>query len=122
MKRPPLSQECIEARIVLRVAQLRELAAWTACEYWRQRKGGDAYGRAGRRKVTRRPAPTPRSGRRQRLVSERNLIPRPPSVGFDLYMRDLWAALHMRDVAHNDLALGRPLEAPMQDAMGVSAG
>ena len=25
MKRPPLSQECIEARIVLRVAQLREL-------------------------------------------------------------------------------------------------
>ena len=34
-KRPPLSQECIEARIVLRVAQLRELAAWTACEYWR---------------------------------------------------------------------------------------
>ena len=42
MKRPPLSQECIEARIVLRVARLRELAAWTACEYWRQRKGGDA--------------------------------------------------------------------------------
>ena len=26
----------------------------------------------------------------------------------------------MRDVAHNDLALGRPLEAPMQDAMGVA--
>ena len=47
MKRPPLSQECIEAGIVLRVAQLRELAAWTACEYWRQRKGGDAHGRAG---------------------------------------------------------------------------
>ena len=41
MKRPPLSQECIEAWIVLRVAQLRELAAWTAREYWRQRKGGD---------------------------------------------------------------------------------
>ena len=30
IKRPPLSQECIEARIVLRVAQLGELAAWIA--------------------------------------------------------------------------------------------
>ena len=47
MKRPPLSQECIEAGIVLRVAQLRELAAWTACEYWRQRKGGDPHGGGG---------------------------------------------------------------------------
>ena len=46
MKRPPLGQECIEARIVLRVAQLRELAGWTACEYWRQRKGGDPHGGA----------------------------------------------------------------------------
>jgi hypothetical protein len=26
----------------------------------------------------------------------------------------------MRDVAHNDLALGCPLEAPMQNAMGVA--
>ena len=47
MKRPPLSQECIEARIVLRVAQLRELAAWTACEYWRQRKGADRFSMRG---------------------------------------------------------------------------
>ena len=47
MKRPPLSQECIEAGIVLRVAQLRELAAWTACEYWRQRKGGDRFSMRG---------------------------------------------------------------------------
>ena len=32
-----------EARVVFRVAQLREaLAAWTACEYWHQRTGGDA--------------------------------------------------------------------------------
>ena len=48
-KRPPLSQECIEARIVLRVAQLRELAAWTACEYWRQRKGADRFSMRGLR-------------------------------------------------------------------------
>ena len=47
MKRPPLSQECIEAGIVLRVAQLRELAAWTACEYWRQRKGADRFSMRG---------------------------------------------------------------------------
>ncbi|MGB8529150.1 MAG: hypothetical protein WCD75_20400, partial [Rhodoplanes sp.] len=47
MKRLPLSQECIEARIVLRVAQLRELAAWTACEYWRQRKGADRFSMRG---------------------------------------------------------------------------
>ena len=45
-KRPPLSQECIEARIVLRVAQLRE-AASTACEYWRQRKGADRFSMRG---------------------------------------------------------------------------
>ena len=44
LPRPPRSQECIEAWIVFRVSQLRELAAWTACEYGRQRGGGDANG------------------------------------------------------------------------------
>ena len=31
-------EKCIEAGIALRVAQLRELAAQTACEYWRARR------------------------------------------------------------------------------------
>ena len=56
MKRPPLSQECIEAGIVLRVAQLRELAAWTACEYWRQRKGGDRFSMRGLERLPQRVA------------------------------------------------------------------
>ena len=35
LPRPPRGQECIETWIAFRVSQLRELAAWTACEYWR---------------------------------------------------------------------------------------
>ena len=44
MKRPRLPG--VHRSGLCSLAQLRELAAWT-CEYWRQRKGGDAHGRAG---------------------------------------------------------------------------
>jgi hypothetical protein len=32
-----LSPDCLDALINLRVCELRELAAWTAVEYWRLR-------------------------------------------------------------------------------------
>lgn len=55
-KRPPLNQECIEARIVLRVAQLRELAARTAVEYWRERTGGNRFSMRGLERLPQRVA------------------------------------------------------------------
>ena len=40
-RRRPLSQEEIEARIELRIAQLRVLAAQTAVDWWRELTGAN---------------------------------------------------------------------------------